>query len=298
MQFTSKRKGRGIIPALGSLALLLTGCTMPSSATDKQVELSFTYATSNNLESPFEVLAEKYMEANSHVNITLNPQPNDQYGRSIRAQLQAGNAADIIQTTPGRGDSTSLLPLAESGFLAPLGKLAKDHVPEGSELTFELDGDVYGQAMGVSATGLSVNTTALKASGVGEFPADFEALLENCQTVASDGRSLVALAGAAAPNVNMTAMSIAATRVYADTPDWNKLRLEGKVSFADSDGWRQTFDDIVAMKEAACFQGGAEGAGFDVLTGNLSSGSSVTAVIPGGNIREIAKVAQGQDFDV
>ena len=81
------------------------------------------------------------------VTITTNPTPNDKYGETIRTQLQAGNAADVIQTTPGSGDARGIIPLAEAGFLEPLGDTAAGLVPEGSETIFEIDGKVYGQPM-------------------------------------------------------------------------------------------------------------------------------------------------------
>ena len=106
--------------------------------------------------------------------ITFNPQPNDSYDQTLRTQLQAGNASDVVVTSPGSGTGRSILPLAEAGFLEPLDDAAKELLPEGSASTFGSDGKVYGQATEITVAALVANETAAEAAG--GFPADFSAL--------------------------------------------------------------------------------------------------------------------------
>ena len=113
----------GLLALPATAALVLAGCSGSGSGdagSGDGKSFTFTFATSNNLESPYESLAKEYMEQHEGVTITTNPTPNDKYGETIRTQLQAGNASDVIQTTPGSGDARSILPLAEAGFLEPL----------------------------------------------------------------------------------------------------------------------------------------------------------------------------------
>ena len=116
------------------------------------------------------MLAEKYMASNPNVKITFNPQPNDSYDQTLRTQLQAGNASDVVVTSPGSGTGRSILPLVQAGFLEPLDDAAKELVPEGSEALFGTDGKVYGQAPEITVVGLVANETAAKAAGISEFP--------------------------------------------------------------------------------------------------------------------------------
>ncbi|WP_194421245.1 extracellular solute-binding protein [Microbacterium abyssi] len=276
-------------------ALILAGCS--AGGTDdagdggESQSFSFTFATSNNLESPYESLAKAYMEANPDVEITTNPTPNDKYGETIRTQLQAGNAADVIQTTPGSGDARGVIPLAEAGFLEPLGATAEDLVPDGSESIFEIDGKTYGQPMDftIAAVVTSMGTAAM--NGLDEWPATEAAMYEACSALAADGKSLIALAGAAGPNAGLTAQGIAATRVYAETPDWNQQRADGETTFAESEGWAETLQTLMDMHDGGCFQPGAEGAGFDAITNGLAQGGSVGSFIPSGSAVEIAAAA-------
>lgn len=286
---------------VGSVALAAVGTLVLASCSgtdegDAAAGFSFTYATSNNLESPYETLANEYMETHD-VEIELNPQPNDNYQQSLRTQLQGGNAADVIQTAPGSGQGHSLIELSDAGFLAKLGDGAEALVPEGSEDLFGADG-VYGIPMDYTVVATAFNETAAAENDV-SFPADADEMLATCADLGGAPVSVFALAGAAAPNTGMMAMSIAASRVYAEDPTWNQKRIDGEVTFADSEGWQDSLELIVEMNEADCFQPGAAGAGFEAITNGLAAKSSLTAFVPSGAVHEIMSgPAEGQELTV
>lgn len=293
----ASRLGFLAVPAAG--LLVLAGCSTSSNDnggdTDSQ-SFSLMYATSNNIESPFEVLAEKYMEANPNVTITLNPQPNDTYGDTVRTQLQAGNASDVIETEAGSGQTRSIIPLAEAGFLAPLNDSISALVPSGSEELFQIDGETYGLPLTISYAGITYNTVAASAAGIEDFAADWDTLLEQCATASAAGKSLFVLAGSTVPNAGITASIISATRVYAQDPDWNQQRAAGDVTFADSQGWIDTLTAVKDMYDNGCFQAGAEGAGFDAITTGMTSGTTVGFFGPLGSASELQKAAPDQNY--
>ncbi|MGQ3382660.1 ABC transporter substrate-binding protein [Glutamicibacter sp. TV12E] len=286
------------IPTVAALALTGCGGTSDSASDAKNQEFSLTFATSNTVESPYEALAKKYMEEFPDVNITLNPQPNDSYDQVVRTQLQAGNASDVLVTAPGSASGRSILPLVKAGFLEPLGESAAALVPEGSEALFGPEGKVYGLAPEITVVGLVSNDTAAAAAGVSPFPGDFAGVLEQCGSLAGANKSMFAVAGTAAPNTGLLGMQLAATRVYSQDPDWNDKRVAGEVTFSDTEGWQQALEAVVALKDAGCFQKGAEGAGFDVVTKALVSGNSLAAFIPGPSNMQLKTTAEDQDFEV
>ncbi|CAI3804356.1 ABC transporter substrate-binding protein [Pseudarthrobacter sp. MM222] len=300
---TQHRRSSGLkagILAVPTVAILaLTGCGGSASgnaAAGGAKEFSLSFATSNTIESPFQKLAEDYMKSHSDVKITFNPQPNDSYDQTLRTQLQAGNASDVVVTSPGAGTGRSILPLSQAGFLEPLDEAAKKLLPEGSDSTFGADGKVYGQATEITVAALVTNETAIK--GAGEFPADFASLEQQCRTLESSGKSLFALAGAAPPNTGLMAMSLAASRVYAEDPKWNDKRAAKEVTFAGSDGWKSALEAVAKLKDAGCFQKGAAGAGFDAITKGLGSGSAVAGFIPGPSWKQLQSAAAGSEFAV
>ncbi|MGP0222445.1 MULTISPECIES: ABC transporter substrate-binding protein [unclassified Paenarthrobacter] len=290
----------GVLAIPTAAALALTGCSGSTTTGTEggSKEFSLTFATSNTIESPFQELAEQYMAAHPDVKITFNAQPNDSYDQTVRTQLQAGNASDVIVTSPGSGTGRSILPLVEANFLEPLDDSAKSLVPVGSEALFGKDGKVYGQAPEITVVGMVANETAAKAAGVSEFPADFAGLEKQCSTLSSSGKSFFALAGAAAPNTGLMAMSLAATRVYAEDPKWNEKRSNKETTFADSQGWKDSLEAVKKMNDAGCFQKGAAGAGFDAITKGLASGTSVAGFIPGPSWKQLKTAAADSEFVV
>ena len=197
-RYSGLKVGALAVPTVA--ALILTGCsasTGSSSSSGGSQEFSLSFATSNTIESPFQVLAENYMKSHPNVKITFNPQPNDSYDQTLRTQLQAGNASDVVVTSPGSGTGRSILPLVQAGFLEPLDDAAKQLLPEGSASTFGTDGKVYGQATEITISALVSNETA--AAAAGGFPADFSSLQQQCKALESSGKSLFALAGSAPP---------------------------------------------------------------------------------------------------
>lgn len=278
-------------------ALVLAGCSGSGggdAGSGDGKSFTFTFATSNDLESPYQTLANEYQQSHEGVTITTNPTPNDKYGETIRTQLQAGNASDVIQTTPGSGDARSILPLAQAGFLEPLGDTAKNLIIPGSESVYTVDGKIYGQPLDFTIGAIVASLGTAKMKGLDSFPTTMSELTAACSSLQGQGASLLALAGAAGPNVGLTIQGISATRVYSSTPDWNQQRADGKVTFAGSQGWKDTLQTFIDLKDAGCFQPGAEGGGFDAITNGLAQGTSVGSFIPSGAAVEISKAAPAE----
>lgn len=283
----------GVIAATASGALLLAGCSGSTSGgdadnTEDTQEFSLAFPISNSVETGYETLAKKYMEENPDVKITINALPGESYPQTIRTQLQAGNASDIFVSAPGTGQSYSVVTLAEAGLIKPLGDTATSVIPAGSENQFVVDGKTYGQALDIAFVGNNFNTKP----GV-EYPADLDGVLSTCKDLAADGQSLFVVAGSIPANAGIMAQAIAATRVYADDPEWDAKRIAGETTFADSDGWKLTLETVLEMFDAGCFQAGVEGAGFDAITNGLTQGSALAMFGPSGTATEINTAAQG-----
>src|SRR4051812_23534853 len=179
----------GVLAVSAAAALTLTGCTTDGGGSGDDNEFSFTFATSNNLESPYQKLADDYMEANPDVTITTNPTPNDKYGETIRTQLQAGNASDVIQTTPGQGDARGLVGLAGAGFLEPLGDTATGLIPAGGESLFQVDGKTYGQPLDFTIGSVVASLGNPFRMGVNDFawPDNMTDLYASCDKFTAAG---------------------------------------------------------------------------------------------------------------
>ncbi|MGY1602240.1 ABC transporter substrate-binding protein [Geodermatophilus sp. SYSU D00815] len=260
---------------------------------------SFTFAFENasgGAENPWVVLAEQYSEETG-VQIETQGLPPDSYGLTIRTQLQGGNAPDVMMFSPGSGNANAVLPLAEAGYIEPLGEESAALVPEGSESLYGIDGEVYAQPTNLIPVGMTWNAGAASDAGV-DVPADFDALLDACGPLADEGKSMFVIAGSVPPNPGLMAMAISATRVYAETPDWNDQRAAGDVSFADTEGWQETLQAIVDMNDGGCFQEGAAGGGFDTITQGITQGTALGGFLPGSSANELMNATPGLELNI
>lgn len=87
------------------------------------------------------------MEANPEVTITLEEAGGDTYAQGLATKLRAGNATDVFQTAPGRGQLHSILtsPRRATRFRFD-DTAAATTIPAGNEALFEIDGALYGGA--------------------------------------------------------------------------------------------------------------------------------------------------------
>lgn len=283
------------VPLLGALTLSACGDDGGSGSGDAD-SFSFVYPTSTQTESPYETLAKKY-SSETGAKIETNKLPNDSYGTALRTQLQGGNAPDLMVVAPGRGQDYAVLALADAKLLEPLNDASTATLPDGAKGLFTLNGKTYAQPTDLVPVGMVWNKGAADKGGTA-FPSDSDAMLSACRSLAGANKSFLALAGTAAPNLGLMAMSISATRVYAETPDWNQQRADNKVTFANSQGWRDTLQTIEQMNQAGCFQKGAAGAGFDGITQGITRGTSLGAFVPGGAAQEIMNAAKDVTLEI
>jgi raffinose/stachyose/melibiose transport system substrate-binding protein len=267
-------------------AMILAGCAAGGADTDggddggaSSDSFSIMVAQANDQDVAYEQLLEQYSEETG-VEVEVIPYPSDAYNTQVTTQLQAGNAADAMILSPGTGQPISVITLAEAGFLEPLNDTATGVIPEGTESLYEFDGEIYAQPTSLTPVGLVYNPAAAEEVGIDEFPATFDELLEACATARDGGKSFIVIAGAVPFNTGLFSQIVAATRVYAETPDWNEQRAEGDVTFADS-GWRDALEDIVTLNESGCFQDGAAGGTFDNITNGIGGGTALSAPVPG-----------------
>lgn len=276
---------RALAPAAISLlaasALVLTGCTA-AAPVEEATELSFYFPVAESGDNPYQALADAFMEANPEVTITVEEAGGDTYAQGLATKLQAGNAADVFQTAPGRGQLHSILTLAEAGYLVPLDDTAAaTTIPAGNEALFDIDGALYGQGLDFSVSALVANLALMKADGLDGFPTTYKELLADCAVAKENGHSFFVLAGAMPPNTGFFSMVMAGDLVYGPDPAWNVERQADETTFADS-GWVETLERFTELNDAGCFQEAPEAGTFDTITNNLVGELSYAGAIPSG----------------
>ena len=110
------------VPAISALTLAACGGGSDDggdggSSGSGEAADGFTFAFGNaggTQESPWIVMAEKYSEETG-IEIETQGLPPDSYGLTLRTQIQGGNAPDVFVVSPGAGQESAVLPLAEAG---------------------------------------------------------------------------------------------------------------------------------------------------------------------------------------
>jgi len=188
--------------------------------------------------------------------------PEDAYTKSLLMQLSAGEGPDFFEWWPLR----QLESLARADYLIDLTgmEILESFTPEELE-GFTVDGRVYGLPKGFSMMGAWVNADLLAKHGIREWPSDWEAFIETCETLKRAGTTPIVMADKDWWSLQFGLYPLAASIVYPDDPDFDKGLLDGTRTFADSK-WREVLDkykllyDRGYIAEGSLETGGAQAA--------------------------------------
>lgn len=242
-------------------------------------------------------LAEQYSEENPNVKFVIDRVPNDQYGEVLRTQLQGGNAPDLFHLIGGSGTPTSALPLAEAGYLTPLTDTVADELFTDSNRSLaEYDGEIWAQPVQFVALVLNFNASAAEELGIDLDFGSVDKLIDACPTATDAGKSLLILAGGTAQNNAGTALQFAATRVYAENPEWNQDRAAGEVTFQDTPGWKESLELFETLKDAGCFQPGVEAGALEANFPAVAGGTSLGSFSPGSAVAAMKATSPDSSF--
>jgi raffinose/stachyose/melibiose transport system substrate-binding protein len=174
-------------------------------------------------------------------------------------ELAAGNAPDLLSTTPGCGTPIAVCTLAKAGYLAPMVK--KPWVKRSLPLVTSLD--KYGQGLfaftpQVSPYGIFTNDDRLKQLGL-KIPQTFSQLLGVCQKAKAAETVALIVTGGSMAAVSTLIADLAVATVYGKDKHWAGELRAGKVTFDGTPGWHQALQEVIDMNNAGCFQPGVTG---------------------------------------
>jgi raffinose/stachyose/melibiose transport system substrate-binding protein len=202
----------------------------------------------------FTVMLKNFQKAYPNISVNASYGPaGGGYGPVLTTMIQAGNIPDVFYGNGGTGALESILPMARAGKLLDLSKQPwAKRMPAASHDIFWIGKKLYGLQMDVSPTGLIYNATALAQIGA-KPPTTYAQLLSLCSKATAAGKIPIAFPGSSGG----TAMQLIAVSLGINTA-WNTARLQGKTTFAGSTAWQQAFQRLIDMKNAGCFQPGAQ----------------------------------------
>ncbi|MDP9936760.1 raffinose/stachyose/melibiose transport system substrate-binding protein [Paenarthrobacter nicotinovorans] len=274
---------------IAAVAALLAGCSSSGSANSGSTTVSFSGQTQE--QAIWEPLFQAFEKANPGIKVDARFTPNDSYPQLVQTQLQGGQAADVIQTTPGTGGGLAALNLASGGKLADLSKGSwTSSLPASTKPLVSLDGKVYAYPTDVAPLFVAYNPDVFSKAGV-QVPKTFQELTTACTKIADSGITPISVAGGSFQNVSILLQTIAANDVFGQDPDWNQKKSSKSVSFADSKNWQKVLSDVEKMKAAKCFAQDIQGVKAPVHLQRFAAGQAAMAVIPAQAISQIRSSA-------
>ena len=295
MNVSTRHRSRfalGSIAVGGALSLLLAGCSSsPNTASAENATVTLGIQTETNKNKPYASIVAEFEKANPGIKVEIQESPLDSYASSLNTQLQGGSGPDVFYGSPGTGGANSLLTWAEAGYLMPLtgDDWANKAIPGNADTLFKADDQTWALPMDLVPIVAVINQTGYENLGQ-TFPTTFADLLSKCAAVKASGKSIWVLPAATPPANGLFALEVAASDVYKAQPDWNEQRKAGKVTFANSDGWRKALEKILEMSKNGCFQDGAVGMTNETSFPLLAQNKGLTAAAPGSAANEFAQL--------
>lgn len=284
------------IISVAAAVAALAGCSSSGSASGQKEPQTITLAygpADNNDVAQWDALIKAFESSHPGVTIKSERLPGESWAQVIQTRVQGGNAPDLFEVKSGGGQVGSLLPFAKAGLLLPLDKSIAANLPAGGD-QWTYNGKVYGAPTNVAVNGLIFNDAAAAELGItltgSESMSD---LISYCSKARDAGKSLFVSAGTMAPSTQILALTLATSSVYGPDPDWNQKRADGKVTFADSKGWRAALQTISDMVKAGCFQDGVAGAGVDAIISGVTTAKALGVFTPSGAATALSDASKG-----
>jgi raffinose/stachyose/melibiose transport system substrate-binding protein len=213
---------------------------------------------------------------NIHINATYSD--NVTLASLTLAQLQAGNGPDAFFVVEGRGAAASVWALADAGRLMNLSDRPwAKRVPAYAKNAVSRTGKLYGWPFSLNPTGILYSVALWKQLGM-TTPTNFAQTLSLCRKATAAGKYMFALGmGGATGNAGYLPLSqiLMNTFVYSIDRNWNAERDKQTVKFATSSMWRRSYQALLDMNSAGCFNPSPAATTFSSALGMVANGQAV-----------------------
>jgi len=270
------RGGRASL-ALALLALLTFAVgSAQARPTGQSATVKITMYSSGASKAGLDVLIPNFERANPDIDVSLTYLGTAAAGNQLETtQLAAGNAPDILSTSPGCGTPTSICRLAPAGYLANMP--AKPWARRSTSIS--ISASKYGEGLYVYSPvvtfeGLWTNDSMFKKLRL-KVPQTFPQVLDVCRKARALGAVPMLLAASQSLVIQQLVGAFALTTVH-DYPNWLQKMKAGKATFAGNPGWHAALQKLVDLRNAGCFQPGATGTTSPGAEQQFTQGQALT----------------------
>jgi raffinose/stachyose/melibiose transport system substrate-binding protein len=272
------RKFLAGVAVAAATTVILSGCSTAPAAdteTDSVGSDLLTISWKGSEKAGIDAVVALYKAANPSAQVVVSIADTEQYQATLRTQLAAGSAADVMYIWPADGNPGALRQIAPGGFLRDLSDREwADDYPESIEEQLSLDGKVYLMGNLVNTFGALYNQTTLDETGLTP-PAAWPDVLPFCEAAKSKGKVAYAMGAATLNNVQNVIYSLAPTLVYGENPDFDEQLAAGETSFSEEPGYQTAFDYFQQMIDAGCFNPDSTGVNNDGMLALVANGEAL-----------------------
>lgn len=281
MRRALNRRFSAAVVAVGTVAIVLTGCSSGTQANQANQESeggggTLTWSGFSG-DVVAEALIEKFEADNPDTMIEFTGLPFPQILSQINTELVSGTASDIVTVFPGAGNTIAVQSLAKSNYLEDLTSQSwTENFGEASKKVMGIDDKVFFGANNTTIIPAIYNDQALEALGA-TAPTTFPEVLELCSSAKDAGKVAYSLAGLTGGNFHLVSYALTATLVYGENPDFAAEQATGEATFSDSE-WTTALEKYKEMIDAGCFTKDALGTSADVAQEQTVKGDAIGTV--------------------
>lgn len=245
--------------------------------------------------SSMDAVVSAFRESHPDIEVEVTYADTDTQQRSLGKQLAGGEGPDVFTVWPGNGNPASVQALEADGHLWDLSaREFASQVPDGARPVTEVDRHAYVVPVNYSGIGVIYSKRALAALGA-EEPKEWKDLLKLCRTAQENGTVLLALGNRTPWVTQLISYALAATTVYASTPDFDEKMRDADASFAGS-GWTEAFSKYLEMNEQGCFNDLPLETTYEKTLQMVSGGRAVGVVQVASSLAELQAASPDAQF--
>lgn len=180
-------------------------------------------------------------EKETGVAVELTQMGTDDLNQQLRVQLSSGTAPDLFRVSPGYSSPVAAGVLGKSGDLADISSGDwTDKLSDATRPLAEVDGKVLAFPVSSNAIVVAYNKKVFEENGL-TAPTTWSELLETSETLKKRGLTPISAGLVDGVAIQFPVYALAASLVYAPTPDIDEKMAAGETSFTKDPAWQQVF---------------------------------------------------------
>lgn len=216
------------------------------------IELTMLEVAHPEANAMLEEAFEEYLVENN-VKINMTAIPTAEFPSILQTQVAGGTPPDLshiwtglsyVQTYAKEGH---LLDISDSPWASDMIGSVKD--------SLSWEGKLYGLSVVMDFVGIFYRKDIFESMNL-TVPETYEELLQVCEEIKANGKVPIAVGAKTIWHPQFMPMYTFPNNVlYSKDPEWDKKLLEGKVTFASTEGWIKSFEMFVELNEMGYFEG-------------------------------------------